>query len=136
MPNCLLLTPTSFFHLSCEAGKSLLFPSFFFSMDQGDLNSPVWPKAIAPARLVVRPTLILKHFRSLVRNPAVLSLCVECQADRRECWSHRALEHAQDLGKESVLCLHVYVGKKQPLLSNRKEPFLADKARCKAVTSH
>jgi hypothetical protein len=60
---------------------------------------------------MVRLTLILKYFRSLVSNPAVLSLGVECQADLRDAGQTEPISTPTDLGKETVLSLHIYVGK-------------------------
>ena len=116
-PNSLLLSTTYFFHLSHEAEKSLLCVCVCVCVWTTDLNSPpVWPRAIPPARLMVRLTLIPMHFRSLVSNPAVLSLHVECQADHRDAGQTEPIHTPMDPGKETALCLHIYVGKEQPAL--------------------
>ena len=76
-----------------------------------DLNSPpIWRRAILPARLEVRLTLIPVHFRSLVSNPAVLSLHVECQTDHRDAGQTEPIHRPTDLGKETGFCWHIYVG--------------------------
>lgn len=82
-----------------------------------DLNSPpIWPRAILPARLEVRLTLIPVHFRSLVSNPAVLSLHVECQTDHRDAAQTEPIHRPTDLGKEIAFCWHIYVGNEQSAL--------------------
>ena len=89
-----------------------------------------------PACLVVRLSLIPLHFRGLVSNPDVLSLRVECQADHRDAGQTEPIHTPTGLGKEMALCLHIYVGKRRLLFSNKyDESFLADKTHCEAVTS-
>ena len=102
-----------------------------------DLNSPpAWPKALPSACLVVRLTLIPVHFRSLVSNPAVLSLHVECQADHRDAGQTEPIQRPWTWERKQP-CARIFVLEKRSLLfSNKyKESFLGDKAHCETVTS-
>ena len=117
IPNSQLLSTTYFFYLSHEAEKSLLCVCVCVCVWTTDLISPpIWPRAILPARLEVRLTLIPMHFRSLVSNPAVLSLHVECQTDHRDAGQTEPIHRPTDLGKETGVCWHIYVGNEQSAL--------------------
>ena len=135
IPNSQLLSTTYFFYLSHEAEKSLL--CVCVCVWTTDLNSPpIWRRAILPARLEVRLTLIPVHFRSLVSNPAVLSLHVNAKLTTGMLVRQSPYTGPQTWERKQASAGIFMLEMSSLLFSNKyKESFLVDKAHCEAVTS-